>query len=65
MVHEHQVGDDPDDNEYKDPPSGADTQWEEDEAQYIWHVIRRPANNPPPPIVKELMKMMFTRLLFH
>ena len=58
------MGNNPDDNKNKETPNGAGNQWEGDEVQYVWHSICGHANSPPPPNVKQLMKMMFAILLF-
>ena len=58
------MGDDPDDDENKESPSEASSQWRGDEVEYVWHGICAPANGPPPPTIKQFMEMMFTNLLF-
>ena len=58
------MGDNPDDDGNEEPPSRAGSQWRGDEVGYICHGIRRPANGPPSPTVKQLMERMFLRLGF-
>ena len=58
------MGDDTDDDKNQDSPSGVGSQWKGDEIEYVWHCIHRYAYRTPPPTVKQLMKMMFIRLLF-
>ena len=41
--------DNPDDNENKETPSGAGSQWKEDEVGYIWHGIFGPVSGPTQP----------------
>ena len=40
------------DEEDKESPSGADSQWEGDKVEYVWHGICGPANKHLPPTVK-------------
>ena len=63
-VHKCWIGDDPDDNEDEESPCRAGSQWWGDEVEYVWHGICEPANRPPPPTLKYLMDMMFSKLLF-